>query len=96
MAQQSGNLEHDTLTDHLAATVRAVMRRSLQILGYINYEFTEQYFGSFLLEVGAFLREGKIKHLAEIAMRLENAPQAFVNMIDGHNFGKVLVQVATN
>lgn len=96
MAQQSGKLEHDTSTDHLAATMRAVLTRSLQIRGYINYEFTEQYFDTFLREVGALLREGKIKHVEDVTVGLENAPQAFLNMIDGRNFGKVLVQVATH
>jgi NADPH-dependent curcumin reductase len=96
MAQQSGKLEHDTSTDHLAATMRAVLTRSLQIRGFINYEFTEQYFERFLREVGAFLREGKIRHLEHVTTGLENAPQAFLDMIDGRNFGKVLVQVTSN
>ncbi|ANB77512.1 NADP-dependent oxidoreductase [Paraburkholderia phytofirmans OLGA172] len=96
MVQQSGTLQHDTSADYLAATMRAVLTRSLQIRGYINYEFTEQYFDSFLREVGTFLREGKIKHLEDVTVGLENAPQALLNMIDGRNFGKVLVQVRSN
>lgn len=96
MAQQSGNLQHDTSADHLAATMRAVLTRSLQIRGFINYEFTEQYFDSFLSEVGALVRGGKIKHLEDVTVGLESAPQAFLNMIDGSNFGKVLVQVAAS
>lgn len=94
MAQQSGKVQHDTSVDHLAATMRTVLTRSLQIRGFINYEFSEQYFDSFLDEVGTFLRDGKIKHLEDVTLGLENAPQAFLNMIDGRNFGKVLVQVA--
>jgi NADPH-dependent curcumin reductase CurA len=96
MAQVSGKLERDTSTDHLAATMRAVLTRSLQIRGFINYEFTEQYFDAFLREVGALLREGKVKHLEDVTVGLDNAPQAFLDMIDGRNFGKVVVRVATN
>lgn len=96
MAQQSGKLEHDTSTDHLAVTMRAVLTRSLQIRGFINYEFTEQYFDTFQHDVSALLRAGKIKHQEDVTTGLENAPQAFLNMLDGKNFGKVLVQVATD
>lgn len=94
MAQQSGKAEHDTSADYLAITMRAVLTRSIQIRGFINYEFTEKYFDSFLNDVGAFLREGKIKHIEDVTQGLEHAPQAFLNMLDGRNFGKVLVQVA--
>jgi NADPH-dependent curcumin reductase CurA len=96
MAQQSGKAVHDTSADYLAITMRAVLTRSLQIRGFINYEFFEQHFDAFLREVGALLSEGKIKHLEDVTVGLENAPQAFLNMIDGRNFGKVLVQVASN
>jgi NADPH-dependent curcumin reductase CurA len=78
LAQQSGKLEHDTSTDHLAATMRALLTRSLLIRVYINYEFTEQYFEQFLREVGAFLREGTNQHLEDVTTGLENAPQAFL------------------
>jgi NADPH-dependent curcumin reductase CurA len=95
MAQTSGNASAPDLSeDHLAATMRAVLTRSLLIRGYINYEFTGQYHEQFLKDVGALLRDGKIKHLEDITDGLENAPQAFLDMIDGRNFGKVLVRVA--
>jgi NADPH-dependent curcumin reductase CurA len=96
MAQQSGKLQHDSSTDYLAATMRAVLTRSLQIRGFINYEFTAQYFDAFLRDVSALLRAGKIKHLEDVTVGLDNAPQAFLNMIDGRNFGKVLIQVASS
>lgn len=94
MAQQSGKLPQDTSKDYLAQTMRAVLTRSLQIRGFINYEFTEQYFDTFLREVSALLREGKIKHQEDVTVGLEKAPQAFLDMIDGRNFGKVLIQVS--
>jgi len=35
-----------------------------------------------------------VKHLEDVTVGLENAPQAFLDMIDGRNFGKVLVRVS--
>ncbi len=85
MAQTSG--KNDGADDGLAATMRAILTRSLTVRGYINYEFLPEY-GE------AFLRAGRVKHLEDITDGLENAPQAFLDMIDGRNFGKVLVRVS--
>ena len=92
MAQTSGkNTDAD---DGLAATMRAILTRSLTVRGYINYEFLAEYRDAFLRDVGGFLRAGQVKHLEDVTVGLENAPQAFLDMIDGRNFGKVLVQVS--
>lgn len=85
MAQTSG--KNEGADDGLAATMRAILTRSLTVRGYINYEFLSEY-GQ------AFLRAGRVKHLEDITDGPENAPQAFLDMIDGRNFGKVLVRVS--
>jgi NADPH-dependent curcumin reductase len=92
MAQTSG--KNDGADDGLAATMRTILTRSLTVRGYINYEFLPEYREAFLRDVGGFLRAGWVKHLEDITDGLENAPQAFLDMIDGRNFGKVLVRVS--
>jgi NADPH-dependent curcumin reductase len=92
MAQTSGN--NAAADDGLAATMRAILTRSLTVRGYINYEFLPEYRDAFLRDVGGFLRAGQVKHLEDVTVGLENAPQAFLDMIDGRNFGKVLVRVS--
>lgn len=91
MAQTSGQALVD---DGLAATMRAILTRSLTVRGYINYEFLPEYQEAFLRDVGGYLRSGQVKHLEDVTEGLENAPQAFLDMIDGRNFGKVLVRIA--
>lgn len=51
-------------------------------------------FEAFLQEAGGWLREGKIRHREDIAMGLENAVSAFQGLLEGHNFGKQLVQIS--
>ncbi len=92
MAQTSG--KNGGADDGLAATMRAILTRSLTVRGYINYEFSPEYREAFLRDVGGFLRAGQVKHLEDVTVGLENAPQAFLDMIDGRNFGKVLVRVS--
>jgi NADPH-dependent curcumin reductase CurA len=38
--------------------------------------------------------EGKIRHKEDIVDGLEKAPEAFLGMLEGRNFGKVIVRVA--
>jgi NADPH-dependent curcumin reductase CurA len=41
-----------------------------------------------------WIREGRIKYREDIVDGLENAPAAFIGMLQGKNFGKLVVRVA--
>ena len=47
-----------------------------------------------LKELGAHVATGRIKYRETIANGIENAPQAFLGMLKGANFGKQLVKLA--
>jgi hypothetical protein len=40
-----------------------------------------------------WVRHGKLKYREDIIMGLEKAPEAFIGMMQGRNFGKLLIQV---
>jgi NADPH-dependent curcumin reductase CurA len=48
---------------------------------------------AFLADVGGWVREGKIKYREDIVDGLENAPTAFIGLLQGKNFGKLIVKV---
>jgi NADPH-dependent curcumin reductase CurA len=50
--------------------------------------------GTFLREVSRWIAEGRIRYREDIVDGLENAPAAFIGMLNGHNFGKLLVRMA--
>ena len=79
--------------DLLPATMRQVLTRSLTIRGFINAEFVPEHFTAFLHRVGAGLAEGRITHREDIVDGLVHAPDAFMGMLEGRNFGKMLVRV---
>ena len=81
-------------TDRLPATMRAVLFKSLTVRGFINYEFAEQHYPAFLREVGAGIADGRIRYREDIVDGLENAPEAFIGMLEGRNFGKLIIRVA--
>jgi NADPH-dependent curcumin reductase CurA len=62
--------------------------------GFINYDLAPQYYADFLRDVGAGIADGSIRYREDVVDGLENAPEAFISMLDGHNFGKLIVRVA--
>jgi NADPH-dependent curcumin reductase CurA len=80
-------------TDHLPATMRAILTKSLTVRGFINYEFAAEHFPAFLRDVGAGIAEGRIRYREDFVDGLENAPEAFIGMLEGRNFGKLIVRV---
>lgn len=71
---------------------RAILTRRLDVRGFIvfDHEATEP---AFRAEVAPLLREGRLQTREWITEGLENAPAAFIAMLDGANFGKALVRV---
>ena len=49
--------------------------------------------GDFLKDCGGWLREGRLKHREDVVVGLEKAPEAFIGLLQGKNFGKLLVRV---
>jgi NADPH-dependent curcumin reductase CurA len=44
--------------------------------------------------VSEALADGRVRYREDITDGLENAPAAFIGMLEGRNFGKALVRVA--
>jgi NADPH-dependent curcumin reductase CurA len=80
-------------TDRLPATMREILSKSLTVRGFINYEFAAEHYLAFLREVGAGIADGRIRYREDFVDGLENAPEAFIGMLEGRNFGKLIVRV---
>src|SRR5438876_9888429 len=80
-------------TDRLPATMREILSKSLTVRGFINNEFAAEHYPAFLREVGSGIADGRIRYREDIVNGLEKAAEAFIGMLEGRNFGKVLVRV---
>ena len=80
--------------DLLPGTMLAIVRRSLVLRGYINTEFVDEHYDAFLQEIGPKVRSGEIRYREDIADGLGKAPEAFIGMLNGRNFGKALVRIS--
>ena len=70
-----------------------IVQKRLRIEGFIVSDHVRDM-GSFLSEVGGLLRDGKIKSRETIVEGLANAPSAFLGLLQGENFGKLIVRIA--
>jgi NADPH-dependent curcumin reductase CurA len=80
--------------NQLPRTMRTVLTRSLTLRGFINTEFAPEHYPAFLKMVSAGIGDGRIHYREDITDGLENAPAAFIGLLQGKNFGKALVRVA--
>ena len=80
----------------LAPTMREVLTKSLTMRGFISADFVEEHYPQFLRVVSAAVAKGRVRSREDITDGLENAPQAFMGMLEGRNFGKVLVRVVSD
>lgn len=78
----------------LAQTLREVASKSLILRGFVNAEFVDTHHEQFLRTVSAGIADGRIRYREEITDGLENAPKAFVEMLEGRTLGKALICVA--
>jgi NADPH-dependent curcumin reductase CurA len=71
----------------------SVLRKRLMLRGFIVSDFAAKQ-GDFLREAGEWVRTGRLKYREDVADGLEQAPAAFLGLLQGKNFGKMLVRVA--
>ena len=77
----------------LPLLMRAVLSNRLTLRGFIVGDFADQQ-AEFLREMGGWVREGRVRYREDVVDGLENAPRAFIGLLRGENFGKLVVRVA--
>ena len=67
--------------------------RQAKAQGFLVFQFAARY-DEARTQLTKWVRAGKIKHREEFADGIENAPGAFIAMLQGRNIGKQLVRVS--
>lgn len=81
-----------TATDRLPWLLRQVLVRRLMIQGLIVWDWAHLE-ADFRREVGGWMRDGSLRYREDVVDGLENAPAALIGLLEGRNFGKLLVKV---
>jgi len=72
---------------------RTLLTKRIKMQGFIIFDDYGNRYGEFFTRMHAWLDAGEIKFRKDIIDGLEDAPQAFIGLLEGRNFGKFLVQV---
>ena len=78
--------------DQLPKMWRTILVNRLHVHGFIISDHWNS-FPEFLREVGPMVASGKLKFVEDVAEGLENAPRAFMGLLEGRNKGKQIVKV---
>jgi NADPH-dependent curcumin reductase CurA len=74
--------------------MRSILVKSLTVRGFIVSDLYMGRTAEMLTAMSGWLREGKLKYREDRVRGLENAPRAFLGLLDGKNFGKLVVEVS--
>jgi NADPH-dependent curcumin reductase CurA len=78
--------------DRMPMLMRAILSNRITVRGFIVWDFSHLR-DRFLLEVGPAVRDHHIVYREDVVDGLDNAPDALIGLLEGRNFGKVVVRV---
>ncbi|WP_433621668.1 NADP-dependent oxidoreductase [Nocardia sp. CA-120079] len=79
--------------DRLPGFYGRILTKSLTVRGFIQTEFVREMYQDFLHEMSGWIAEDRVRYREDIVDGLEHAPEAFIGMLEGRNFGKLVVRV---
>ena len=80
--------------DRLGLLTRTLLIKRIRMQGFIIFDDYGHRYGEFFTQMSEWLANGRIKFKEDLVDGLENAPQAFIGLLAGRNFGKLIVRVA--
>ncbi|MDX2481618.1 MAG: NADP-dependent oxidoreductase [Desulfuromusa sp.] len=80
--------------DRLGLLTRTLLTKRIKMQGFIIFDDYGHRYGEFFKQMSTWLKEGKIIFREDMVDGLENAPQAFIGLLNGKNFGKLVISVA--
>ncbi|WP_201525913.1 NADP-dependent oxidoreductase [Psychrobacter frigidicola] len=80
--------------DRLSVLMGNILSKRLTIKGFIIFEEYGDHFPEFLKTMSKWVESGEVKTKEYKVDGLNQAPTAFIGMLEGHNFGKTVVKVA--
>ncbi len=80
--------------DRLGLLMGTLLRKRVTVQGFIVFDDYGPRWSEFAGAMGQWVKHEQIKAREDITFGLENAPEAFISMLGGANFGKLVIQVA--
>ncbi len=79
--------------DRLSLLMANILIKRLTVQGFIIFEDYADRYDEFARQMTEWFKAGKIKYREHMVEGLDKAPEAFIGLLQGKNFGKLVVQV---
>jgi len=79
--------------DRTPLLLTTVLRQRVKVQGFIIFDHYHRM-RAFQQDMRGWLEEGRVKYREEIITGLENAPRGLIGLLQGENFGKLVVRVS--
>jgi len=86
--------EAPTGPDRLPQLQRTLLTKRVRIQGFIVFDDYGDRQPEFISAMAPWVRDGKVKFREDVVDGLEQAPEAFIGLLEGRNFGKLVVRVS--
>ncbi|WP_318455370.1 NADP-dependent oxidoreductase [Photobacterium leiognathi] len=80
--------------DRMNMLMGQLLVKRIKMQGFIIFDDYAHRYDEFAQDMSQWLAEGKIHYREDCVEGLENAPQAFIGLLEGKNFGKLVVKVS--
>ncbi|ELV8592107.1 TPA: NADP-dependent oxidoreductase [Vibrio vulnificus] len=78
--------------DRMSMLMAQLLIKRIKMQGFIIFDDYGHRYGEFAADMTQWLTQGKIHYREHLVQGLENAPDAFIGLLEGKNFGKMVVQ----
>lgn len=79
--------------DRVPLLMGTLLKRRIKLQGFIIFDDYGHRFGEFLSKMGPWVAEGKVVCREDVVVGLERAVDAFIGLLEGRNFGKLVVKL---
>ncbi len=84
--------EYNDVEPRPGPNLMSAVRKRLKIQGFIVSD-QWQRFGEYRAMAAPLVRSGELKYREDIVEGLDRAPEAFIGLLKGRNFGKLLIKL---
>ena len=81
--------------DRIPLLMGTVLKKRIRLQGFIINQDYGHRIHEFQQDMDQWIRQEKIHYREQLTEGLESAPEAFIGMLEGKNFGKVVVQTGS-
>ncbi|MFO7713171.1 NADP-dependent oxidoreductase [Desulfosarcina sp.] len=82
--------------DRLPLLMRTILTKRVTVKGFIIFDDYGHRYPEFAEQMAEWVGSGQIKYREQVVDGLENAPDAFIGLLEGRNFGKLVIRVDTD